>query len=463
MKVAFCITVKDRLQHVKETLPKNLASNCADCVYILLDYGSTDGLKEYLRAFHSIDIAFGKLVVYEVYTSGPFRMAHAKNMAHRCGILEGADILVNMDADNFTGIDFASYLEDNVDRGSFMWARMIQRCGIDGCILPRGHRESYHSDCEADLFVRYAENERPRRRGISGRIAVTAESFLKVGGYDERYAKWGPDDKDFNARLIRLGLRPREIDARYLDAIHHGPKLRFKEYPDAEPAEGTYEHPIVPEPDTCVVNFGRFGCGWVRRNFVEAWIELEPIPTRVFGIGMHKTGTTSLNSALNILGFDSSHWTNPRRARAIWLEMQALGKSLTLERHYAACDLPIAILYEKLDKAYPGSKFILTIRDEASWISSVARHWSYTHNKYRASWDTDCFTHRVHRELYGCQDFDDERFLGVYQRHNAAVIEHFKDRPDDLLVMKEHSWDPLCNFLHRSVPFIPYPKVDPYL
>jgi hypothetical protein len=32
-------------------------------------------------------------------------------------------------------------------------------------------------------------------------------------------------------------------------------------------------------------------------------------------------------------------------------------------------------VFKQLDKAYPGSKFILTMRPEAAWLRSVERHW----------------------------------------------------------------------------------------
>ena len=45
-------------------------------------------------------------------------------------------------------------------------------------------------------------------------------------------------------------------------------------------------------------------------------------------------------------------------------------------------------------------------------------------------------------------------------RHNAEVVEYFKDRPDDLLVMditKEDPWPRLCAFLGEPVPSVPFP------
>jgi hypothetical protein len=298
-------------------------------------------------------------------------------------------------------------------------------------------------------------------RGVSGRIAVSAHAFLNAGGYDERYSTWAPDDKDFNVRLQRLGYLAREIDPRFLDAIHHKDKLRFKEYPHARPDPATKEDEFYLSTDSTVVNYGDLGCGDVYRNFSPTPVSLAPLPTRLFGIGLHKTGTNSLHVALETLGYDSAHWGHPKKAKAIWLEMLEHGRSRTLERHYATSDLPIPLLYPDLDRAYPGSKFILTIRDESRWLASVEAHWSYDRNRYRASWDTDPITHTLHQSLYGRRDFDGETFLARYRRHNAEVEEYFADRPQDLLVMRMDEgagFDELCAFLGNPLPPVPYPR-----
>jgi hypothetical protein len=443
--VAFCITCKGRAQHIELTLPKNLADNarCESSKFILLDYNSQDHLQPYLQTHHQADIESGRLIVYSSPSQVGFRMAPAKNMAHRLGILEGADVLVNLDADNYTGEGFGDYIasEFAAHRGMFMWARMIQ----------------------------HGPGRMPR--GINGRIAVTPDQFFNVGGYDEKYHTWSPDDKDFNLRLRRLGYQTREIDPRYLDAVRHNDKLRFREYKHVSgaPDESLIQYETVDSSDTTVVNYGQFGMGTVYRNFnFEDPIELGPVPTRIFGIGMHKTGTTSLHHALRILGLDSAHWENAHWAKAIWEEMRTSGTSRTLEKHYALSDLPIPLLYRELDDAYPGSKFILTTRNEASWIESVKNHWSHEHNKFRGSWSTDPFTHRVHRELYGQKGFDAEIFLARFRQHNADVLEYFKYRrrdPQDLLVMDMDSgssfWPELCDFLSKPIPSTSYPVVLP--
>lgn len=434
--VIFCTTCKGRRQHIEQTLPKNLKDNsCSNHKFVLLDYGSADGLETYLKSHHMEAIESGRLVVYTFKGPGPFRMAHAKNTAHRLGILEGGDILVNLDADNFTGVGFSDYITTQFKANgedSFLWARMVK----------------------GD----YA-------RGISGRIVVTAKAFLLTGGYDEKYTTWSPDDKDFNARLRRLGFQGHEIDKSYLDAVMHNDKMRFKEYKHVQ-TDQDEERFIIQKDRSTIANFGRIGHSMVFRNFQPEPVVVGPVPTRIFGIGMHKTATTSLHHALKIMGYNSAHWKSAHWAKAIWEEMVAFGKSPTLEKSYALCDLPILLLYQALDIAYPGSKFILTTRDEDQWIQSVKNHWSYELNRFRQVWDTDPFTHKIHNELYGRKMFDAEIFLQRFRRHNAEVKEYFKDRSGDLLIMdmsilksEKYQWNGLCRFLNQPIPSVDYPSV----
>src|ERR1700685_486089 len=316
--IAFCSTNKGRLSHVVRTLPKNIADNTdyPNCIFILLMYNDPS----------PISITDDRLVVYRFNDdTDKFRMAHAKNLAHRCGMLEGADILVNLDADNYTGHGFSSYLVNEFQRDGrmCMWSRMIK------------------------------EGPDKLTRGITGRIAVTVNGFLAAGGYDESYEHWSPDDADFTARLQRINYRPYETDKRYLLAIPHNNKIRFREYQHVR-VYADYDHSCeVMESDDTVVNYGQIGCGTVYRNDDPTPITIGPLPTRIFGIGLHKTATSSLNAALNLLGFDSSHWESPQVAKTIWLEIQSLGRSQTLEQHYCKCDLPIPIIFRELDRAYP--------------------------------------------------------------------------------------------------------------
>lgn len=422
--IVCCTTCKGREQHIEETLPKNIRDNPSSNIkFVLVNYASPYHLNDYLRTKHAKDIESGKLVTYDFRTAGPFRMAHAKNLSHRLSILEGADILVNLDADNFTGEGFADHVSSLMSDNTFLYSKMIKD------VTPRG---------------------------ITGRIAVRPDTFLKVGGYDEKFGTWSPDDKDFNKRLRKHGCIAKEIDTRFLKAVLHNDKMRFKEYPNMEAKGWTEDFAHI---DKVVVNGGRFGMGIVYRNFSDEPTVLGPVPTRIFGIGMHKTATTSLHHALCTLGFNSAHWKSAPWARRIWEEMNEFGLSRTLEQHYALCDLPIPLLYGALDLAYPGSKFILTVRDENKWMESIRNHWS-DKNLFRSQWDADGFTHRIHTALYGRRTFDHRVFLARYRRHNAEVLTYFKNRPNDLLVMNMDGgagWNELCSFFNVPTPNVSYP------
>lgn len=435
-RIAFCSTCRGRVQHLRETLPKNLADNASfeNTVFIVLGYGDRDGLDEFMRSPEIMQhIQSGRVVYYNFPEPEVFHMAGAKNMAHRCGMREGATILVNLDADNFTTPNFAQYIADQFkeDPKCFLWAKMLRG------VLPRG---------------------------INGRIAMTKHAFLNIGGYDEKFDTWNHDDKDANMRLRRLGYNGRQIHPRYLDAIRHTDKMRFKEYPHVEKL--SYDEPVewLMTSDATIANYGKIGCGTVYRNFSSEPIELKPVPTRIFGIGMHKTATTSLHLAMKILNFDSAHWLTAHWAKAIWLEMKQWGKSNTLERSYHLCDLPIPMLFRELDKGYPNSKFILTLLDEEVWVRAAEIHWS-PRNRFRSAWDSDPFSHQVHQALYGQRHFDREVFLARFRRHNAEVLEYFKDRPQDLLIMNMSAtgagWRELCPFVGKPIPNVPYPHGNP--
>lgn len=450
-RIVFCTTCKGRTEHLSRTLPQNIRDNAdyPNCTFVVLDYCDPGPIREYLWANHRADMDSGRLAVYHfglkpfeikvpggarAWTDIPFHMSHAKNMAHRCGIMEGADILVTLDADNFTGPGFARFIAEKF-------------------------REPEIVLCPDFWLIRNLPHGPARpARGFYGRLAIRSQDFIKLGGYDEIFSVWGSEDADILARLLRLGYTKRHIDNCYLNTIPHNAEVRFKEYPEARQYENPEYIKKLDQRTETVVNYGKIGVGTVFKNFGSEAIEIGPVPTRIFGIGLQRTATTSLHRAFQILGFDSLHWGTGEAPR-IWQEMHASGRSATLERWYAMSDLPIPLLYRKLDAAYPGSKFILTIRDEGKWLRSVERLWDSRFNPTRHLWDIWPISHVLHKALYGRETFDAQVFLERYRQHNAAVLEYFRGRPDDLLVMGEDNmgWPLLCQFLGVPVPLVSYP------
>ena len=104
-----------------------------------------------------------------------------------------------------------------------------------------------------------------------------------------------------------------------------------------------------------------------------------PGAPKVLGIGLSRTGTMSLAQALGQLGYRAANFVDHREARrgeSSWFAGDFDTDSLS--GFDAAVDLPLPAFYPQLDARYPGSKFILTIRDPETWLVSVRRHWSVT-------------------------------------------------------------------------------------
>ena len=169
---------------------------------------------------------------------------------------------------------------------------------------------------------------------------------------------------------------------------------------------------------------------------------------KIFGIGANRTGTTSLTEALKILGF---------RSTSDWSHHQEMAKLLIrnrfdfpfLEEIDCIADLPIPSIYPELDREFPGSKFILTLRDVQSWLVSQRRHHARVHGPV--------FENAL---LYGVWRFDAEIFERRYQEHNERAMKYFAERPHDFLVLDicaGEGWDKLCPFLGVPPPDVAFP------
>ncbi len=177
--------------------------------------------------------------------------------------------------------------------------------------------------------------------------------------------------------------------------------------------------------------------------------------SKIFCIGLSKTGTTSLTKALSILGYRSFHfpWT--------MLRYQNGRLSVVEEKvrpYDALSDIPVARFYQELDCLFPGSKFILTVRNQDAWLDSCERHFWPGQILKGENW-----INQLHRDIYGSIDFDRERFYRAYQAHKREVRDYFAERPQDLLLMdlaRGDGWEKLCAFLDKPLPEQPFPKRD---
>ena len=173
---------------------------------------------------------------------------------------------------------------------------------------------------------------------------------------------------------------------------------------------------------------------------------------KVFCIGSHKTGTTSLEVALKKLGYrvKGSFGT---KDLGIADKVHEMAYAL-VDRYDAFQDNPWPILYKELDQRFPGSKFILTRRPAEAWIRSMVKDFALTQSPMRR-W--------IYGEDAGCPEGNEETYVVRYEQHNKEVLEYFADRPNDLLVIdlpNDDGWDRLCPFLGHDIPDKPFPHAN---
>jgi len=172
---------------------------------------------------------------------------------------------------------------------------------------------------------------------------------------------------------------------------------------------------------------------------------------KVFCIGFHKTGTTSLYAALTALGYRVSGTVGHK-----WMaeDLKTNGAQLCIDiatKFDAAEDMPWPHFYRELDAAYPGSKFILTLREPQSWFSSIDKHFGHQETELNAfAYGRDKARARNHKD----------HWIATFRAHNTAVRDYFRTRPNDLLEMSlgdGDGWEKLCPFLGAPAPDEPFP------
>ncbi len=177
---------------------------------------------------------------------------------------------------------------------------------------------------------------------------------------------------------------------------------------------------------------------------------------KIFCIGLNKTGTVSLHSALLQLGFTSLHWGGEASYLGV---RQAIADNKPLLSYIpdveAYSDIEtLSVNFDLADAQYPGSRFILTSRDVESWLDSRRRH--VTKNVER----------KARGEYAGSfLDVDIDGWRAQWVAHHGRVGDYFRDRPDDLLVMnitEGDGWDLLAPFLGRPIPLTPFPVENRY-
>lgn len=165
MKISICSQIKNRLYQFSKTFLKNVETleQYQDVEWIIVDCGSSDGLSEYIGEY----LERYSFIKYYQAIDFKYSIPVAKNFASR---FSSGDYIFNLDCDN--------YLDYIVNE------------------------------------IRYAEQGvhcHEYLKGTHGRIGMSREIFLKIGGYDENFYPAGVHDNDIMLRANYLDYKFKHI------------------------------------------------------------------------------------------------------------------------------------------------------------------------------------------------------------------------------------------------------------
>jgi len=193
---------------------------------------------------------------------------------------------------------------------------------------------------------------------------------------------------------------------------------------------------------------------------------------KVIGAGFGRTGTMSLKTALEKLGFSKCYHMLEVGLNeghiALWRAIER-GENVDLhalfEGYQATVDWPSCNYWESQLETFPDAKVILSLRDPERWYESVmntiypsslaARESGNPELKERVDMAFEVIWDGV---FDGRMD-DREHVIGVFNTHNQYVRDSLP--ADRLLVFEARDgWQPLCEFLEVPLPDEPYPKTN---
>jgi len=156
---------------------------------------------------------------------------------------------------------------------------------------------------------------------------------------------------------------------------------------------------------------------------------------KIWGIGLSRTGTTSLSKVLQLAGLSVIHY--PSESQIYW------------GINDGGCDITVTAEYKKIDKHFPNSKFILTTRDIDEWVESIVpylqrkKHWNQSPRQVN-----------IRQRLYGDAFPNPDQARKAFIRHENDVYRYFEGR-NDLLTLNIVGGDTpekLWNFLGLDNP-----------
>ena len=201
---------------------------------------------------------------------------------------------------------------------------------------------------------------------------------------------------------------------------------------------------------------------------------------RVLALGLGRTGTASLRTALRTLGYEDTYHMmsasveNPPDC-LVWQDAFAAkfdgrgGKfgreewDQLLGHCQAVCDWPAVAFAKELTEAYPEAKVIVTTRDVDSWHASTMKtvNWRANDAELRLlshfDWAAGLY-YPMLRRFWDCFFYGDFETLGKQRfRDYYEEIREIVPPTQRLEYCVSAGWGPLCEFLGEPVPKTLFP------
>lgn len=205
---------------------------------------------------------------------------------------------------------------------------------------------------------------------------------------------------------------------------------------------------------------------------------------KVIGAGFPRTGTTTLKSALQTLGYNETYHFKDLIAKPDklkhWEELENNGATdfqALFDGYEATVDFPGYPYYKILMEQYPDAKVILSKRDFDKWYESVNKTiWkagpqnilakivllikmTFNQNLKKTFKCIKFMRNTFLIKQFGGQFASKEVAKEVFEKHIEDVIAFV---PKDKLLVFEPSegWQPLCEFLNRPIPEEDFPHLN---
>ena len=190
----------------------------------------------------------------------------------------------------------------------------------------------------------------------------------------------------------------------------------------------------------------------------------------IIGPGFGRTGTSSLKTALEHLGYGPAHHMfevrdNPAQL-PLWQALargEALDWNVVFDGYRSQVDWPGSRYWRELVAFYPDAKVILTVRDPERWYESfTGTIFQLLATIEQAPEEVRSFLEMgkgvTHRSGFSV-GMSKEQLIDAFNDHCNSVREAI---PSERLLVYEvkQGWEPLCEFLEKPVPDAPFPRTN---